>query len=202
MLKLFAFNAGTFALDPVVEGFLKLRGAISLDFGATAYVNSEAMPAILLELLEKSKADSSSAAGFVVQLKEEIEGLITERKKIIEDNARLVLQLQSHSSDLAVIKEQALISAMTIEKLKLDNVRLQAELRTVLATPNEPLKTPSVDAPIRQSYEKLKAEFQSLRCQSIDAITSLKVIEDENDELRREIDQLKNSLKSVDTKAS
>ena len=198
--KLFAFNAGSFALDPSVEGFLKSKNAISLDFGATAYINCEAMPAILLELVEKSKDDASNT-GLVAQLKAELGKLADERQKMIEDNAKLASQLHSNSIEMAALKEQAASNAKTIEAFRTENARLQAALKN--AAPKATVQVASGDDKLKQSYEKLQKEFQSLRSQSIDAITSLKVLEDENEELRQELDQLKSqSKKAAAPKAS
>jgi regulator of replication initiation timing len=200
-VKLFTFNAGSFALDPSVEGFLKSKEAISLDFGATAYINCEAMPAILLELVERSKADASSNAGLVAQLKAELGRFSTERQKMMEDNALLASQLRSHSIEAAALKEQAASSTKTIETLKSENARLQAALKNATIAPKTTVQVASCDDKIKESYEKLQKEFQSLRSQSIDAITSLKVLEDENDELREELDQLKGQSRKAAAKA-
>lgn len=200
-IKLFTFNAGSFALDPSVEGFLKSKEAISLDFGATAYINCEAMPAILSELVEKSKADASSNAGLVAQLKAELGRFSAERQKMMGDNARLALQLRSHSLEVAALKEQAASSAKTIEALKSENARLQAALKNASIASKAIVQVASGDDKIKQSYEKLQKEFRSLRSQSIDAITSLKVLEDENGELREELDQLKSQSRKAAAKA-
>jgi chromosome segregation ATPase len=197
--KLFTFNAGSFALDPSVEGFLKLKNAISLDFGATAYINCEAMPSILLDLVERSMTDASNA-GLVTQLKAELGRFSAEKQKMGEDNAKLASQLHSNSIEMAALKEQAANNAKTVEALRTENARLQTALK------NEAKAIVQVapsDDKLKQSYEKLQKEFQSLRSQSIDAITSLKVLEDENEELRQELDQLKSqSKKAAAPKAS
>lgn len=198
--KLFMFNAGSFALDPSVEVFLKSKDAISLDFGATAYINCEAMPAILSELVERSKADASNT-DLVAQLKAELGRFADERQKMVEDNAKLASQLHSNSIEMAALKEQAASNAKTIEALKTENAHLQSALKN--AAPKATVQVASGDDKLKQSYEKLQKEFQSLRSQSIDAITSLKVLEDENEELRQELDQLKSqSKKTAAPKAS
>jgi predicted nucleic acid-binding Zn-ribbon protein len=56
---------------------------------------------------------------------------------------------------------------------------------------------PAADSGLKQAYEKITKEFQSLKAQSIEAITSLKVLEDENEELREEIETLRSQLKSA-----
>jgi hypothetical protein len=188
-VKLFTFNASSFTLDPSVEGFLKSKGAISLDFGATAYVNSEAMPAILLELVEKSKTDVSNA-DLVAQLRAEAGMHGAERQKTMEDNARLASQVRSYSEEAAALKEQAAGAARLIEALKAENARFQAALK------NAP-QTAQGDDKLKQSYEKLLKEFHELRAQSAEALTSLKVLEDENEELRQELELLKSQSKNA-----
>jgi hypothetical protein len=53
------------------------------------------------------------------------------------------------------------------------------------------------NAQLKQSHEKLQKEFQSLRIQNADALTSLKILEDENEELSQELDRLRNQLKNA-----
>lgn len=174
-VKLFTFNASSFSLDPSVEGFLKSKGAISLDFGTTAYINSGAMPAVLSELVERTKTDVSNA-DLVAQLKTEVGRYGTERQKIMEDNARLASQVQSYSTEVAALKSEV--------------VHLQAALKNAPASSQ-------VDDKLKQSYEKLQKEFHELRAQSAEALTSLKVLEDENEELMQELELLKNQSKNA-----
>src|SRR5437867_5136051 len=119
-VKLFTFNASSFPLDPSIEGFLKSKGAVSLDFGATAYINSEAMPAILSELAERSRIDTSNA-DLLVQLKAEIFRYGTDRQKVMEDSDTLASQFRSYSTEVARLKEQASGAARLIETLKAEN---------------------------------------------------------------------------------
>lgn len=154
---------------------MKSKGAISLDFGATAYINSEAMPAVLSELVERTKTDVSNA-DLVAQLKTEVGMYGTERQKIMEDNARLASQVQSYSTEVAALKSEV--------------VRLQAALKNAPASSQ-------VDDKLKQSYEKLQKEFHELRAQSAEALTSLKVLEDENEELMQELELLKNQSKNA-----
>lgn len=191
--KLFTFNASSFTLDPSVESFLKVRGAISLDFGTTAYINSEAMPAVLSELVERGKTDASSNADLVAQLKAEVGRYGAERQKMMEDNARLASQIRSHSVEAAALKDQAAGAARLVEVLKAENARLQAALKNAPATKT----VQGDDDKLKQSYEKLQKEFQELRAQSAESLASLKVLEDENEELMHELDQLRNQSKNA-----
>lgn len=190
---MFSFNASSFALDPSVESFLKSKGAISLDFGYTAYINAEAMPAILSEMVERSKADASSNADLVAQLKAEVGRFGAERQKVMEDNVRLASQLRSITGEAAALKEKVDSAARVIEALKAENLRLQAAKNTTAAAP----AAAQADPRLKESFEKLQKEFQHLRSQSAEAITSLKVLEEENEELNEELEHLRSQLKSA-----
>lgn len=190
---MFSFNASSFALDPSVESFLKSKGAISLDFGCTAYINAEAMPAILSEMVERSKADASSNADLVAQLKAEVGRFGAERQKVMEDNVRLASQLRSITGEAAALKEKVDSAARVIEALKAENLRLQAAKNTTAAAP----AAAQADPRLKESFEKLQKEFQQLRSQSAEAITSLKVLEEENEELNEELEHLRSQLKSA-----
>jgi regulator of replication initiation timing len=201
-VKMFTFNASSFALDPAVENFLKSKGAIAIDFGVMEYVNSEAMPAILSELVERSKPDAPSDTDLVAQLKAEISRFDAEKQEIMEDNVRLASELGSHSTEVAALKEKVEGAAKVIESLKVENIRLRLALKSVQhAAPAAKQAAGQSDKKLRQSYEKLQEEFQQLRSQSVEAITSLKVLEDENEELRQELEQLKNQQAAKSTSA-
>ena len=192
--KLFAFNAGSFSLDDKVEGFLRSKGAIALDFGSSAYINSEALAAILSELVQRAEVTGSSAAGakaMVATLQTELGRFNSERQKLLEDNARLASQAKSLASEIATLKEQATASAKTIEALRAENQRL--------ALPKTPPQAPApaFDDKMRLSYEKLAKEFRELRARNAEAITSLKVLEDENEELRDEVEALRAQVKNA-----
>jgi chromosome segregation ATPase len=190
---MFTFNASSFSLDPAVENFLKSKGAIAIDFGMMEYLNSEVMPAILSELVERSKLDAPSDTDLVTQLKAEIGRFGAEKQKMMEDNVRLASELRSHSAEVTALKEKVEGAAKVIESLKAENMRLQLALKSVQqAAPAAKQAAGQSDKKLRQSYEKLQKEFQQLRSQSAEAITSLKVLEDENEELRQELEQLKN----------
>jgi chromosome segregation ATPase len=197
---MFTFNASSFTLDPAVENFLKSKGATAIDFGLMEYVNSEAMPAILSELVERSKPDAASDIDVVAQLKAEIGRFGAEKQKVMEDNVRLASELRSHSTEVAALKEKVEGAAKVIESLKAENMRLQLALKSMQqAAPAAKQAAGQSDKKLRQSYEKLQKEFQQLWSQSAEAITSLKVLEDENEKLTEELEQLKNqqAAKSV-----
>jgi chromosome segregation ATPase len=203
-VKLYTVNAGSFTLGPVVEEFLRTRNAISLDFGATAYISPEAMSAILSELIEKLNRNlPCSDADLVSDLKAQVVRLDTERQKLMDDNTRLISQLQSEQLEISTLKRDAANSTAVIEALKTENAKLQTALKAATTTTSNSkinntttaskAANPIVnDDKIKQSYEKLQKEFQLLRSQSVETIASLKVLEEENEELRQALDETKN----------
>jgi chromosome segregation ATPase len=187
-MKLFSFNAGSFALELSVEEYLRSKRAIALDFGQSAYINSDAMPSILSELVSSSSNKQGADEALVAQLKAELAKFSAERQKLLDESLRLASQLQSATGEALALKAQVSAHARTVEILKSENARLQVAQKSVPAVADNGLK---------QAYDKLAKEFQSLKAQSIEAITSLKVLEDENEELREEIEVLRNQLKSA-----
>ena len=194
-IKLFTFNASSFPLDQPVESFLKSKGALSLDFGTFAYVNSEAMPTILSELVEKAQPGAPPSADLVAELKAEVGRCGAERQKMMEDNARFASQIRSHSAEAASLKEQAAGDAKMIESLRAENARLQAALKNTTAAPAA--QTAAGDDRLRQQNERLQKEFQVLRAQSAESLASLKVLEEENEELTQELEHLRGQLKNA-----
>ncbi|NWG37220.1 hypothetical protein [Nitrososphaera sp.] len=180
--KLFTFNASSFTLDAAVESLLRSRGAITLDFGQSAYINSDLVPLIMAELVEKSS--SAASEELVAQLKAEIARSQAQSQKMAEDGARLVQQLKSAGAEVASLKEQLAGANRTIESLKAESARLQVAQKSAPA--------PAID---RAQYDKVVRELQQLKAQNAEAITSLKVLEDENEELREELDSLKGQTK-------
>jgi phage shock protein A len=55
---------------------------------------------------------------------------------------------------------------------------------------------------LKLAYEKLQKEFQALRTQNADALASLKVLEEENEELMQELENLRNQIKNAATPKS
>ena len=187
--KLFAFNAGSFTLDDGVEGFLRSRGAVALDFGSSAYISPDAMAAMLPELVQTAEASSSvpSSEAKVVTLQAEIRQLLIQIQELMQDNAQQASQFKALVVEIAASKEHAAGFERTIEGLRAENSRLAAGKNQL---------QPAANDKMRLAYEKLAREFQELRTQSVEAITSLKVLEDENDELREEIESLRTQAKN------
>ncbi len=180
--KLFTFNASSFTLDAGVESLLRERGAITLDFGSSAYINSDLVPLILADLVEKSSKPASDE--LVAQLRVEIACASAQGQKMAEDGARFAQQLKSASMEIASLKEQLAAAGKTIESLKAESARLQV---AQMGAPQ-----PALD---KTQYDKVVRELQQLRAQNAEAITSLKVLEDENEELREELDALRAQAK-------
>lgn len=196
--KLFTFSASSFHLDPSVESFLKSKGTITLDFGRAAYINSEMMSVVLSELVERCNTEGPSVRDLVTQLKTEVGAYSVERQKLLEENNRLASQVKSYSTEFAALKEQVAGATLTIELLSTENARLQSTLKSAPGTP----PTATSDQKMRQSYEKLQKDFQALRAQNAEALTSLKVLEDENEELMLQLEKLKHeSINPVVPKA-
>jgi chromosome segregation ATPase len=195
-LKLFSFNASSFTLDENIENFLKSKEAITLDFGTSAYINSDLVPAILQELISSSQSStlhlSNEKERLVAQFNAQISILADERKKLVDQNAQLSSQLRVHANDIAALTAQASAASRTVQTLRDENMRLQS------VTKNAPTpQSLSSNGVIKQAYERLQKEFQTLKAQNVEAITSLKVLEDENDELREEVEMLRNQAKNA-----
>jgi chromosome segregation ATPase len=200
ILKLYSFNACSFSLDANIEELLRSKGAIVLDFGTSAYINSESMPRILSELVAAaSRQSSSSNANEVVVacLKAEMGRIEAKCQWLSDENTRLASDLQTSSQEISVLKQQGSIATKTIETLRAENARLQA---ICLSAPKglTAAQVPTHgDAAMKQAYEKMQRDLQVLRTQNADAITSLKVLEEENDELREEVEMLRSQIKNT-----
>jgi predicted nucleic acid-binding Zn-ribbon protein len=181
---LFTFNASSFTIDAAVESLLRSRGAVTLDFGQSACINSDLVPLIMAELLEKSS--SATSEELIAQMRADIARSEAQCQKMAEDGARLVQQLQSTGAEVASLKEQLAGANRTIESLKSESARLQVAQKSAPA--------PAID---RGQYYKVVRELQQLKAQNAEAITSLKVLEDENEELREELDSLKGQAKAA-----
>lgn len=197
---MFTFNASSFPLDSSVESYLKSKGALSLDFGTFAYVNSERMPTILSELIERGKAEAPSNIDLVARLKAEVGRYSAERQKIVEDNTRLASQIKSYAAEVAALKEQTAGATRLVEALKVENARLHSAIQNTSAVPSTQLSL--ADDKLKQSYEKLVKDYQALRAQCAEALTSLKVLEDENDELMFELEKMRNQVSAASAKAT
>lgn len=182
--KLFTFNASSFTLDAAVEGLLRSRGAITLDFGSSAYINSDLVPLIMAELVEKSS--SAASEELVAQLRADIVLSEAQCQKMAEDGARLAQQLKSAGAEVASLKEQLAGANKTLESLKAESARLQVAQKSAPA--------PAIDM---AQYDKIARELHQLKAQNAEAITSLKVLEDENEDLREELDSLKGQAKAA-----
>lgn len=200
--KLFSFNAGSFTLDGSVEEFLRSRGAIALDFGSSVYLNSSSVASILAELAsaarqqgkeedgdaqkqKQQQQQQQQAESVMAQLRAELQQFSLERQKLIDENGLLAQRARSAAAEIESLRSQNASLSRSLESLRAENARIQAA-KTVTAAPSTATATTLSSAAadqqrLRQSYEKLVQEFNRLRSQSIEAITSLKVLEEENE---------------------
>lgn len=187
--RLFTFSASSVTLDESIESFLRSRGTILIDFGNSAYIDSEMMPRILSELLIQSNHNALSLEA-VASLEAKIKQLQEDRDNIVNENIELRSQVERQSTEIATLKTFA-IPARDAKTTPADNANFppQAENKSQVFQRTDPDE--------KQNVEKLQLEVQKLRSQNIEAITSLKVLEDENDELRRELDGLKKRPKEM-----
>lgn len=170
-----------------MEAYLRSKGAITVEFGSLAYINTEVMPALLLDFVTHSAVCDCSEG-----LRAEIDRLGAEKQKIIQDNAQNALQLQSCNAELSSLKEQMAVTVKTIESFRAENLRLQKAVQTPLQ-----VSPAASDIALMHAHEKLLKELQTLRSQSAEAIASLKVLEDENEEIREELEMLRDQAKKA-----
>ena len=194
--KIFTFNASSFTLDPSLESFLRSKNAISMDFGAAAYLDSELMPQLLTELVNGSSANSNSLndTDLLTKLRLEVGNLEVERDKIAGENRLLTTQTQAQTAEITSLKDQTSFALRTVETLEAEKIRLQHAVRNAAS---QPPKGSTEYESLRQAFEKLQKELQQVRGESVEAITSLKVLEDENEELRLELENLRGQQKSL-----
>jgi len=189
-LKLFSFNASSFALESSVEDLLKSKGAIVRDFGSFAYINSDAMPAILSDLLARSSAQASQTDidMLVNRLKSDLAISGSDRQKLLDENRRLESQLQVSTKEAIAYKSQLNLAVESIKRLEAETTKFSILSKSDSASR---VTSASSDLVVKQSYERSHKELQALKAQYAEAITSLKVLEDENGELRDEVEMLR-----------
>lgn len=178
MEKSFTFSADSFPLSPDVESFLRTRKAIYMDFGSSAYVKSDSIPSIMSELLLKATVESNQ--------KDTVEFLKKELEKVTQEKTALADKLSLLTSETWSLRNHISGMMEDLEKTRAENLQLSQKITSLS------IRIPDANNEgLRQSHEKLQKEFEKLRGQSIEAITSLKVLEEENEELQRELDGLK-----------
>ena len=77
-----------------------------------------------------------------------------------------------------------------VEMLRSENARLQSEL-------DKSVQPVQADGKLKQSYERLQQDIQALRAQNAEALTSIKILEDENEELMAELEKLSSQRSSA-----
>ena len=190
MQKLFTFSAESFGLSPEVEALLRSKNAIFMDFGSSAYVRSEGVPAIIGELISINQRSQSISAQ---QVDAEKGAIQVQQEKLNGEIQSLFVKLETKEREVVSLEKLLEDSGKTVESLRAENLRLTSLSRNQEQKPltNDGNKT------IQESYEKLQLAFQKLRAENIDAITSLKVLEDENDDLRKELESIRTQARAT-----
>lgn len=189
MPKLFTFSAESFELDPKVEAYFRAKKVIYMDFGSSAYVRSEDLPSILSELVSGHIQPDATSESLAIREKESLE---LELESSLKRNEELCSNLNLKEIELDSLRHRIDDSAKVLEDLRVENQRLNSLNQRAQPSP----LTDNSEA-LRQSYVKLQKDFQSLRSQNIEAITSLKVLEDENEMLRGQLENLKSQEKAA-----
>ena len=161
-----------------------------MDFGSSAYVRSEGVPAIIGELISINQRSQSISAQ---QVDAEKGAIQVQQEKLNGEIQGLFVKLETKEREVVSLEKQLEDSGKTVESLRVENLRLTSLSRNQEQKPlaNDGNKT------IQESYEKLQLAFQKLRAENIDAITSLKVLEDENDDLRKELESIRTQAKAT-----
>jgi len=222
--KYYSFDASSFALDVNVESFLKSVNAIYLDFGNSAYVKSDMMPGIMLDLLMKSKEGDSSTEVHVTNfrtfpevadgplnlkiqeleskvksLSQSLTALESEKQKVIQEKLKLVSEVQRLAQSNEILAAQISEANRKLELQRCENLKIQpnhnnCNSKAILGLDHN-VSPNSEFGNLRVSFEKLQKELTDLRHNNIDNLASLKVLEDENQELTEEIELLRNANK-------
>ncbi len=196
MAKIFCFDASSFTVEPSIESFLRANGALRMDFGNSAYIDSEKMPQILSGLVSETNY-RASIENSTKELQAKLESLNAEYGKLVGVNDNLSSKVGSQSIEIGSLKEQLSSVLKTVENLEAEQTRLQLAVKSAAPATSD-TGHPS-DASLKQSNDKLRKELEQVRGEGIEAITSLKVLEDENDGLRKELEHLRGQLKAPTT---
>jgi predicted nucleic acid-binding Zn-ribbon protein len=190
MQKLFTFSAESIALSPEVEALLRSKNAIFMDFGSSAYVRSEGMPALIWELMSGNQRLQSLHAQ---TMDTENETMRTQLEKLNIEINGLAARLETKEREVHSLQKTVDESSKSISDLRAENLRLV----TLSHAQDQKPSAYSENRAEQEGYEKLQRAFETLRSQNIEAITSLKVLEDENDHLQRELESLRSQVKAT-----
>jgi hypothetical protein len=190
MPKLFTFSAESFGLSPEVEALLRSKNAIFMDFGSAAYVRSESIASTMSELISGQQSSQSASNRTISS---EIAAMQSQLEKTNKEIQVLLARLEGKENEAISLQKRVQDSTKIIEGLKTENLRLSALVNTQSATQVVYGDTET----LRDSYQKLQLAFQSLRTQNIEAIASLKVLEEENDDLRDELEALRSQARGA-----
>lgn len=187
--KTFSFNAGSFELDDGTEQFLREQEAISSDFGSVIYVDAERAAALFTSLVTSRKETVSlhhENESAVRELEFRIAALTGEKAELGNDIAASEERLKLANKELAALSTIVQENANSIQALK-DEI---AALKLQSKRPTESASPPVASSPA-DSSGRLRLELQSLRVQHAEAISALKVLEGENNELYKELEILR-----------
>jgi hypothetical protein len=190
MPKLFTFSAESIELGLEVETLLRSKNLIFMDFSSSAYIRSEGIHAIMLELIAKQQSSQSHVAEILTSEKLAVQAQL---EKAINEVQVLRVELNGARNEVGAMRKHVDDSSKIIESLRSENLHLNALAKAQDITP--PIS--AADPALRENYQRLQLAFQDLRSQNIEAIASLKVLEDENEDLRTELEALKGQAKAV-----
>ena len=178
--KRYFFDTAAFQIDEDVDAYIRQKGAIALDLGSSLYIASEKAALMFTELARRipepprrpdDAGDRSSQMLSECQL---------ENRKLSDEMATLKAQLKTVSSNFQSAKVSLEEASEVISSLKSENMLLRSSQPKATEAQAKPEKIPS-------------QELAALRSQHADAIASLKVLEEENNELRKELEIARNA---------
>ena len=188
--KTFSFDAGSFAVDAELEMFLRDNHALRLDFGSSAYIDAEIAISLLHSLWTKScqlPLTPQNSQSIVQRNDSDIARLSEENNMLGLQNAVMNKQIKSLGSDLEKATKELAEYADYISLLKNENLKLQKQVQN-FSTPNEKQNNTQAGASNAAVEERTLSELRRLRLQHADALASIKVLEEENEQLSAELE--------------
>ena len=189
----YSFDSASFHVDSDVDRYIRERHLVALDLGRSVYLDSQKTVAIITELIQDKLYPTSSKTNdeSLEERDERIVGLETNNKRLVDDLARSRSQLNLISSNFQSAKMTLEENSTMIVALRSENTQLKATLskpQIVYCDPNDMVAR-------KLDQRSGLSELELMRSQHIEAITSLKVLEEENCQLRQELDNLKQNAK-------
>jgi len=186
--KTFSFDAGSFAVDAELEMFLRDNHALRLDFGSSAYIDAEIAVSLLQSLWTKSCQLPLTPQNLPTLQRNDsdIARLGEENNRLGLQNAVMNEQIKSMGSDLEKATKQLTEYADSISLLRNENSKLQKQVQNF--TPNEKQNNAQAGVSNAPVEERTLSELRRLRLQHADALASIKVLEEENEQLSAELE--------------